>query len=134
MESKPANYAMLISKYESATVGEYVRSYSGTSNQDKCYFQLLNSSGTASCTAWASNLGAPSTGVWYYLVGWHDAAADTCSIQVNNGTPNTANVTSGQAPANTTANFRIGTYLTGEALFFDGLIDEVVFYKTALTS
>lgn len=30
---------------------------------------------------------APAAGGWHYLVGWHDATADTMNLQVDNGAP-----------------------------------------------
>src|SRR3990167_4965451 len=41
----------------------------------------------------AGNLGVPATGAWYFIVGWHDAAANTVNIQVNNGTVNSVATT-----------------------------------------
>jgi len=93
-----------------------------------------SAAGGAICTTSANNLGAVSTGVWYFINAWHEAAANTCSIQVNDGAPNSANETAGENVADTAANLRIGAQDTTEASFFDGLIDEAAFYKRVLTA
>ena len=129
LESTGAN-RMIATKSESASVAEYELYYNNTSSRFE--FVTYNSSGTAVCTATANNLGAPSTAIWYFITAWHDATANTCNIQVNNGTADSA-AESG-VPSDTAANFRVGARYTTEALFFDGLIDEVGFWKKTLST
>lgn len=82
----------------------------------------------------ADNLGAPSAGVWYHVVGWHDAAADQTGIAINAGTPNTT-ATGGALDAVVTADFRIGSrVLAASPAYMDGIIDEAGFWKRVLTS
>src|SRR5512146_1241028 len=82
----------------------------------------------------ADALGAVTTGVWYFLVGWHNAAADTVSIQVNNGVVNSA-ATGGALQAAGGAEFRIGGRATpGSGLYWNGLLDQVMFWKRVLSS
>jgi len=96
LESKSDGSQMvIISRQNGSSVREYKLYYTGSAN-DRFAFQLYNSSGTAICTVWANNLGAVSTGTWYFINAWHEAAANTGSIQVNDGTPNSANETAGE--------------------------------------
>jgi hypothetical protein len=75
-----------------------------------------------------------TTGVWYFVVAWHDSVANTINIQVNNGTIDSA-ATANTAPSDSAATFCIGarTYATFEG-YFDGLVDEVSFRKRTLTA
>jgi hypothetical protein len=78
----------------------------------------------------ANNLGAPSTGTWYFVVFWHDATANTINIQVNNGTANSVSHTTGVYEGD--AAFYIGRNEFGS--YWDGLIDEVGIWKRVLTA
>jgi hypothetical protein len=73
-----------------------------------------------------------NTGTWYHILCWHDAAADTVNIQTNNGTIFSA-TTSGVAPAVNNFLFHIGAADSGTAEFWNGVIDEVAFWKRTLT-
>jgi RHS repeat-associated protein len=121
----------ILSKYDSSTVREYSLYYTGAT-ADKFAFQLYNSGGTSVCTVQANTFGTVTTGTWYYIVVWHDATANTCNIQVNNTVADSAAETG--VASDTAANFRVGALQTTETLFFDGLIDEVLFYKKALST
>ena len=72
-----------------------------------------------------------STGVWYFVVGWHDSVANTVNTQVNNGTPASVSHTAGVN--NTTESFLIGAK-ADLANPHDGRIDEVGFWKRVLTT
>lgn len=72
-----------------------------------------------------------TVGPWYFVVGWHDPVADKIYIQVNNGTVFEASH-SGGAKASA-APFRIGARSYSTPFSFDGLIDEVGFWKRLLT-
>jgi hypothetical protein len=92
---------------------------------------FVSSNGTASASVSATTFGAPSLATWYFFVAWHDASANTINIQINNGTVNsTAHAT---GVFNSTAPFRLGAQ-GNDSEFFDGLIDEVGFWKRILTS
>lgn len=94
---------------------------------------LLSSAGTsADLVLSADNLGAPSTGTWYFIVAWHDSVNNVAGIQVNDGTANTSSYSSGVF--NGTAGFDIGTSESAAGIPFDGLVDEVGFWKRILTS
>lgn len=80
----------------------------------------------------ADNLGAPSTGTWYFIVAWHDATANTISIQVNNGTANSASWSNGSHDS--TGELTVGTLPNSHAQYMDGRIDGAAVWKRVLTS
>lgn len=86
--------------------------------------------------SFAGTAGAPftfSTGVWYLIIGWLDTLNNTVNVQVNNGI--VASTVLIFPPAASDVDFRIGSgsYPTFE-FPFDGLIDEVGFFKRVLSS
>jgi len=83
-------------------------------------------------TVAANNLGSPSTGTWYYVVGWRDKTAGTINIQVNNGTVDSATVS--RIPQVGTATFRVGAQQNTAAVFWNGRIDSLGFWKRTLTA
>lgn len=93
------------------------------------HWLVMNNGGANASADWGSAL---STGTWYHLVVWHDAAANEIGLVVNAGTPVTAAFANG--PADSTAEFVIGRLNEGAGRYFDGLIDEVGFWKRVLTS
>jgi hypothetical protein len=82
----------------------------------------------------ATNFGAPSVGTWYHLVCWHDSVNNLIGISVNAGTPNTTSYSGGVT--DTAYTFAIGTLgsYADSSSTWDGLIDEVGFWKRVLTS
>ena len=93
---------------------------------------LVSPDGTANTNVQANAIGSPVTGVWYFIVAWHDSANNLIGIQVNNGpeetVPHTTDVNLGSLP------FRIGARdnIVGDA--WDGIIDEVGFWGRILTA
>jgi hypothetical protein len=79
----------------------------------------------------ADSLGSPSTGVWYYVVGWYDASADTLNIQVNDGTIDSSGST--LEPSDSSGSFYIGKEEYSPS-YSDARIDEVGIWKRTLTS
>jgi len=77
----------------------------------------------------ADSFGTLSTGVWYFVVGWHDETANTINIQVNGGAVDS--VTKTLTISDLTGPFNIGSL--GVAGPWDGRIDEVGFWKRVLT-
>jgi hypothetical protein len=133
-ETAGSTWEIIMSKNDSSTVREYQLYYTGQTS-DRIAFRLFDNDGTpgtAVCDVNANNFGAVTTGVWYHVVAWHDATANTCNIEINNGTANSS-AESG-VPGDTAANFRIGAMTTVEENFFDGLIDEVGFWKKVLSA
>lgn len=83
--------------------------------------------------ATADNVGKPSTGTWYYVVGWHDATANTVNIQVNNATAESTSYSSGGYDG--LFAMEIGRqYSSFTPVYFDGLIDSVSIWKRVLTA
>jgi hypothetical protein len=76
----------------------------------------------------------PSTGTWFCLIAWHDATANTVNISVNNNTPVSA-TTSGTAPEDSSAEFRIGARAySGFEGYLDGRVDNVNLWKKVLSA
>lgn len=106
---------------------EYSLGTSNTGPNHQFFFQI-----NAPVTVYEGN--AISTGVWYFVVAWHDATNDLIYIQVNNGTA-ASQATGGSAPSDTTAPFIIGNNnVSATPRPHDGLIDELFFYKRILTA
>jgi hypothetical protein len=83
----------------------------------------------------ADVLDAPGmlVGTWYFLVAWHDATANTISLQVNNG-PMSSAPTGGVFPNASAVPVRIGArQYPGFEQYFNGLIDEVGLWRRVLT-
>ena len=78
----------------------------------------------------ADNLGAPTTGQWYFVVAWHDSVNNQIGIQVNGGTADTAAYAGGVVDG--TAPFVIGAYASS-ANAHDGRIDQVGFWKGVMS-
>lgn len=86
--------------------------------------------GVIGSAVWGSAL---STNTWYFVVAWHDAAANQVGISVNNGTPVTAATTG--AAGDSTAAFTLGERaVVGSQLFWDGRLDEAGWWKKVLSS
>jgi concanavalin A-like lectin/glucanase superfamily protein len=79
----------------------------------------------------ANALGSPSTGTWYFIVCDHNATADTISVQVNNGTINSAAQTNGTY-VEITNDFSMSNGDAAQQI--DGLLDEVGLWKRILTT
>lgn len=86
-----------------------------------------NGTSIAASAVWGSGL---STATWYFIVIWHDSVNNQIGISVNAGTPVTASHSGGVRDG--THAFDIGG--SNNASFYDGLIDEVGFWKKVLTS
>lgn len=81
----------------------------------------------------ANNLGAPSTGVWYHIVAWHDATANTISIAVNDGAVDTL-ATGGSLQAASDSVFHIGSWAGATTFEHNGRLDEAGWWKRILTA
>lgn len=79
----------------------------------------------------ADNFGSPPTSQWICVIVWHDAAANTINIQVNDGTVNSASHSGGTS--DTGQAFRIGAD-NEPALFHDGRVDNMNFAKRVWTA
>ena len=124
-----ANAMVIASKHNSTSVREWMLQYNQSS--DRLQFVIYDSGGTNSGQVSSDEDGDLTNAAWHFVVAWHDSVNDLVGIQVDNQTADTA-ATSG-VPSDTAANFRIGARNTTESDFFDGLIDEAVFFKRLLT-
>jgi hypothetical protein len=89
---------------------------------------IVSNGSTTTQVNWSS---APSNGVWYFVVAWHDAAANTINIQVNDAAAVSAAHTTGCYDS--THPFQIGR--RGASLeHLDGAVDSLGFWKRTLTA
>jgi hypothetical protein len=126
LESKGA-FRFIVAKDGGVGIREYSFGYNAGS--DRFVFNV-SPDGTALTTVTANNLGSPAVATAYFIVVWHDASANTITIQVNDGTANAAAHTTGVFDGATA--FQVGAQ--GSSLSMDGLIDEVGFWKRVLTA
>jgi len=68
-----------------------------------------------------------STSDWNFIVAWHDEAANTINVQLNNGPIRSTSWIGGTQ--NGTSDLTIGKKCPGCSYYFNGLIDEVGFWK-----
>ena len=110
---------------------EYLLIYLGGAT-DRFHFVVSgDGNGTQSKNINADTFGAVPTGVWIFVVFWHDATANTVNISVNNGAVDSAAHTFGVFDG--TGDFNIGA--TEAAFdFMDGRIDAVGFWKKVLSA
>lgn len=80
----------------------------------------------------ADTLGSPSLNVWYFIAVRHDQSAGFNYISVNAGSQDSAAFTTG--PPDSTSAFRIGDLDNATEYNWEGRIDEVAFYKKALSA
>jgi hypothetical protein len=86
--------------------------------------------GADTTVAWGASL---SSATWYCLHAWHDSVNNQIGIVVNAGTPVTASTSAGVDTG--AAAFHIGSRAyPGFENYFDGVIDEVGFWKRVLSS
>lgn len=120
LESKTGSHMSILTKTTDGE-GEYFLAYNNS--DDRFKFDVFGGSSWGSAgSVTAESLGSPSTATWYLVVAWHDAAANTLNIQVNNGTIDSSSHSAGVHSA--AGDFCIGGN-TAFGQYFDGLIDEV---------
>jgi hypothetical protein len=83
--------------------------------------------GSTYSTLNADSLGSPATGQWYFIVFWHNNAANSINIQVNDGPVDTFTPV---PPLGTSdaADVFFGCY-AGDIQLATGLVDEAAFWK-----
>lgn len=128
LESKPAFAGGIVCKNSDAGNGTEYNLF-WDADTDRFSFRIGN--GSSSTTVPANTLGAPSLSTWYLLVAWHDGPGDTIYIQANNGAADPIAWVGGTQDAGT--DLRIGAYSFNPGFAFDGIIDEVGFWKRTLT-
>lgn len=88
---------------------------------------------SSSAFYFATPTGTASLATWYYIVGWHDATANTVNISVNDGTVFSTSTT-GQAPVTGTTTFMVGRRdEAGSPFYTDGFVDEAAIWKRKLS-
>lgn len=103
--------------------------YFDNSNTRFKFIASPDGTGSGLATATASTFGAPSTVTWYFVMAYHDAAANTIGISVNGGAFDTAAHTTGLSDK--AGAFRIGAYFDGAAAgFMDGRVAHSIFGKS----
>lgn len=102
---------------------EYMLQYEPGSGQFKFYMADLAVGGNIATSGLTV-----SSGTWYFIVCWYDAAANTVSIRVNDVSTFTSSYSGGNT--STPSNFQIGQ---GFGNYWDGLIDSVTLWKRVLT-
>ena len=128
IDSEGANRA-LISKTASGGTGEYQLRYDTTS--DQFYFYVGNNA-PAQLDVYATTFGAVTTGTWYFVFAYFDAAADQVGISVNNGTIDT-DTTAAFTPTTNAEDFRIGAYF-GPGGYWNGRQQSLGFAKSKLSA
>lgn len=91
-------------------------------------FTISDASGT---NAAVNNNWVQTAGIWRYIIAWRDRDAGSINSQINNGTVTTTNTA--VIPNTSNATFMIGnTQVAGR--YWDGRLDEVVFWRRVLTA
>ena len=117
---------VIIGKYNTASLREWCLYYDHATSQ---FGIFVSHDGVATSTKLATTFGAVSTGVWYYLFGYHQAST-LAGISVNAGTRDTVSHTTGVYQG--AAEVRIGQ--TAGVMPFNGDVDEVSFWSGGIPS
>ncbi len=123
MDSKPAEPMYIQSKYAFSNGNrEYALVWDNA--VDRFAFRVFNNLASNNYIR-ANTFGAPSTGTWYYVMGWVDNTVNTVNISVNNGTVDSTALTV------TTHNGGAKFLLSGDGNatpieYWDGDMDELV--------
>lgn len=119
-----ATYNTIINKWGVSGTFEY-KIYR---DQSTTAFHFILSADGVGYTNWQGNV-APVVGTWYFIAAWHDSVANTINIQIDNAAVISAAYVTGVF--NGPSVFQIGQGDPGQN--WDGLIDEVGFWKRVLT-
>jgi hypothetical protein len=106
---------------------EYLLRFVNTSDR----FRFYCANGGSNGNVLANPLGSPALATWYFVVAWHDAAANTINIQVNAGAVNSAGYSAGVADG--AQGFRLGAQ-DNSVDFWNGRIDAAGVWKRVLSS
>lgn len=128
LESKPAQDMVIMSKWGSADPREFNLNWSVSDNKFRL---IIRTPASSNVIVLASNFGIPPLATWCLLHAWHDSVNNLIGISVNAGTANTTAHSTGITDS--TGAFRIGSEVNA-GRYWDGLIDEVGFWKRVLTA
>lgn len=122
LDNTPTTWAGIFEKYDS-NKAEYLVAYNNITGG--FVFYLYNGTTGVVATVSASNFGSPPIKSWIHIVARFNVATQTASIQVDNGTPNTAVASAN--PGSNTANLCIGA--EAASLTWPGRIDAAGFWS-----
>lgn len=106
--------------------------FSWAEGADTFEFMVWDTGHGSAGVTWSGN---PTTGTWYFIVGWHDPTANTINIQVNNGTVDSVSHSNGIYDGGGAAGRQINIgRLVEYTQYMDGLIDEVCVWNSVLSS
>jgi len=125
-----AGTMFIIGKWQVSGELEYALYYNSGNSRFEFTVSANGSSNPTAATA--NNFGAPSTGTYVLVHAWHDATNDQLGIAVNAGTANTVAYSSGVRDGTSDVNFGRNQSVPGQ--FWDGLLDEIGFWKRVLTA
>ncbi|MGH2710167.1 MAG: LamG-like jellyroll fold domain-containing protein [Actinomycetota bacterium] len=117
----------LVSKWQAAPQKEWAVFVHPTLNRLAFY---VSPDGTAEVARTATSFGSLSIGQYYFCVAEHNAAANTTSIQVNNGTVDSGAHSTGVLDG--TSPVQLGRHVTSS--YLDGRLDSVGIWKRTLTA
>jgi len=125
--------ATIFGKWDSAVTSswEYVLYYNASNNRME-FYKSSDGSPPNIVGVTASTYGAVPIGTWIFVACGHNATSNDIWISVNGGTPNTLSTSTGVY--NGTCAFRVGWVDSGTSEKYDGLIDEVAFFKRDIRS
>jgi len=121
----------LITKSATVSMREwYLIGHSGTGFNRASFTTSTDGSTTTSATTATNSV---QVGNWYMIIAWHNATTDSIYIQINNGSVYQSAFSTGIY--NGTGAFTIGKLFTSVVgYYWDGLVDEVAFWKRTLTA
>jgi hypothetical protein len=127
-----ATYGTIFSKGNpvSATPGQGEYGLMYKPSGDRFMLIMRNADGSGGTNINADTLGSPSTGQWYFVAAWYNAATDTAQIQVNNGAVDSVSIASG--PYDGANAGQIGRIAAGFSS--DARVDGVGVWKRSLSA
>jgi len=133
LDSKPGNMAIYTKSNDSTDQREFGIDY--RNSEDRFRFFVDNDGSPGGIVSLLANsFGSPSTASWHLIVAWHDPEANTINIQINNGTIDSSSHTLGVFVGTSSLGIGAINLDTTPSNFWNGRIDEAVFWKRVLTS
>lgn len=121
-ESDPGTMTLATKGGDASSTHEWVALYSGGS----VYFRVQNAAAVV-------NVGSSlADATWYFVVGWHDSVNNQIGVALDAGTPATASYSGGVTAASDPFRLATDSGAFGGRMF-DGLLDEVGFWKRVLS-